>query len=236
LTYWGFGGFMLIVDVFHWPKALWEKKYQADRVYHLNDSKINPPVWKMVPLVLFNQIFIFLPGFYALQWLCDHVDGFPWKLGVRVDRVLPSLPEMVITFTIAVVLEEFCFYYSHRLLHHPRLYKHIHKIHHAYNSPHACASLYAHPLEALLGNLIAMNIPLFVCRFHLLTFYIAVWAGWMSSLIGHCGYDFPLLSLFIPKHDFHDLHHATSKGNYGTAGWLDRWLGTDIKAEKVFSV
>jgi sterol desaturase/sphingolipid hydroxylase (fatty acid hydroxylase superfamily) len=236
LTYWAFGGFMLIVDLYKWPRFIWQKKYQADRLYHPRGTEYNPPFWKMLALVLFNQIFIFLPGFFFLQWVCERVEIFPWKLGVRVDRVLPSLPEMVITFTLAVILEEFCFYYSHWLLHRPFLYKHIHKIHHSYKAPHACASLYAHPLEAILGNLIAMNIPLFVCHFHLLTFYVAICLGWMSSLVGHCGFDFPLLSLFVPKHDFHDLHHARFIGNYGTAGWLDRWLGTDIKIEKTISV
>ena len=39
------------------------------------------------------------------------------------------------------------FYWSHRLLHHPRLYKHFHKQHHEYRGTIGFAAEYAHFVE-----------------------------------------------------------------------------------------
>jgi fatty acid hydroxylase domain-containing protein 2 len=232
LTYWGFGGFMLFVDIYHWPNWMWRRKYQPERAYTSNGSTYNPPLYRVIGVVLFNQCCVFLPGLWAMQWFFTRVDLLPWRTGVRASPELPSLLEVVVTFGIALVVEEPLFYYSHKLLHWRVLYKRIHKMHHAYHAPHSLASLYAHPLEALFCNLLAMNLPLFICNFHLLTCFVAIVLGWASSLVGHCGYEIPVLSWMVPKGNFHDLHHEHSTGNYGTAGWLDRLVGTDIKASE----
>lgn len=232
ITYWAFGLAMLLVDITRRPAWLWQRKYQKTRQYAYAGSEYNPPLVRTVALVLFNQLFVFLPGLWLMQRFFTHTALLPWRTGIRVERELPTLASMLITFSWAVFLEEFLFYYSHWLMHTRLLYRTVHKVHHSYKAPHTIASLYAHPFEALTANLVAMNLPLFVCNFHLLTFYVAICLGWMSSLVGHCGYDLPLLSLFIPKHDFHDLHHERFAGNYGTAGWLDALLGTDIKENK----
>jgi sterol desaturase/sphingolipid hydroxylase (fatty acid hydroxylase superfamily) len=52
-----------------------------------------------------------------------------------------------------MVVEDFTFYWSHRLLHTPFLYKNFHKIHHEYNTSVSIASVYAHPIEYTLGNI-----------------------------------------------------------------------------------
>lgn len=232
LTYWLFGFAMLAVDITHKPAWLWNRKYQKSKMYSYAGSDYNPPLKKTVALVLFNQLFVFLPGLWLMQRFFTNTALLPWSTGIRVDRELPTLISMLVTFSWAVFLEEILFYSSHWLMHVGFFYRNFHKVHHSYRAPHAIASLYAHPVEAVLANLVAMNLPLFVCNFHLLTFYIAISLGWMSSLVGHCGYDVPILSLFIPKHDFHDLHHEKFNGNYGTAGWLDLLLKTNIKDNK----
>ena len=57
---------------------------------------------------------------------------------------------------IAGLANEFWFYYSHRLIHYPPLYKRIHKIHHEWTSPVAAMAIYCHPLEHVFSNLLSV--------------------------------------------------------------------------------
>lgn len=66
-------------------------------------------------------------------------------LGLNWD--LPSISEIVIQIAVGMVLRDTLLYYAHRVLHHPYLYKHLHKVHHQFTAPVALASQYAHPVE-----------------------------------------------------------------------------------------
>ena len=65
----------------------------------------------------------------------------------RVESSFPELGEVVRDFVICLLMREAMFYYSHRLLHVPYLYRRIHKKHHRFTAPIALAAQYAHPIE-----------------------------------------------------------------------------------------
>lgn len=67
--------------------------------------------------------------------------GLPWQ------AELPSFQRVLFDLAGCLIIEEFGFYYTHRLLHHPYLYKHIHKIHHEWTAPIGIVGIYAHPIE-----------------------------------------------------------------------------------------
>jgi len=67
---------------------------------------------------------------------------------------LPSLFVGIIHFLFCMLLREVTFYYSHRLLHHPILYKWIHKKHHNWISPVAISAAYCHPIEHVVSNVL----------------------------------------------------------------------------------
>ena len=50
---------------------------------------------------------------------------------------------------VCLVIEDTWHYFVHRLMHDPRLYKHVHKIHHHYQAPFGMVAEYAHPLETV---------------------------------------------------------------------------------------
>jgi sterol desaturase/sphingolipid hydroxylase (fatty acid hydroxylase superfamily) len=50
---------------------------------------------------------------------------------------------------ICAVIEDTWHYWLHRLMHHKRLYKYVHKVHHTYQAPFGMVAEYAHPVETI---------------------------------------------------------------------------------------
>ncbi|KAM4900051.1 methylsterol monooxygenase 1 isoform 2-T3 [Sylvia borin] len=129
------------------------------------------------------------------------------------------------------VIEDAWHYFLHRLLHHKRIYKYIHKVHHEFVSPFGMQAEYAHPLETLiLGAGFFIGIVVF-CN-HVVLLWAWVICRLMETIDVHSGYDVPLNPLhlvpFYAGARFHDFHHMNFIGNYAsTFTWWDRLFGTD---------
>lgn len=91
----------------------------------------------------------------------------------------------------------------YRLAHHPRVYKHIHKIHHEWTAPIGIIGIYAHPLEHLISNLTPIFSGPLLMGSHIATFWLWFCLAYMSTIISHSGYHFP----FLPSPEAHDFHH-----------------------------
>jgi len=108
------------------------------------------------------------------------------------------------------------------MLHHPKLYPHIHKIHHEYNITVSIASEYAHPLEILVANILptALGAKILGSKMHILTYFMWLVIRVMETCDGHCGYEFSwspyrLLPL-SGSSNYHNFHHYQNVGNYGS--------------------
>lgn len=122
-----------------------------------------------------------------------------------------------------MVIEDFIFFTLHRLLHTPALYKY-HKVHHEFNNTVSIAGLHFHVVEFFLiqslSFLINMRLACLYGPMHISTvviwFVLRIW----DANIGHSGYNFswaPLQLLpFCTNDEFHDFHHTTNSGNYGS--------------------
>ena len=93
--------------------------------------------------------------------------------------------------------------FVHRLLHHPRLYKHIHKIHHEWTAPTGIISVYAHPIEHILSNLWPIWFGTFIMRSHLSVAWLWYTVAVLNTTVSHSGYHLP----FFPSNESHDYHH-----------------------------
>ena len=82
--------------------------------------------------------------------------------GRNEEKEMPSLLEIYICLFICSFLEDFVFYFSHRFLHHPQMYKYIHKIHHENSQLIHINCVYTHPIETVLGNFVPLYFSLFV--------------------------------------------------------------------------
>ena len=108
-----------------------------------------------------------------------------------------------------------------RILHHPLLYKYIHKKHHQWTSPIAITAVYCHPLEHLLSNTIPPVLVIISIKIDqnvytilllqgptLMSSHLAVSWLWYSiaiitTLNDHSGYHFP----GFRSPEAHDYHH-----------------------------
>eukprot|EP00026_Physarum_polycephalum_P014466 Phypoly_transcript_14981.p1 GENE.Phypoly_transcript_14981~~Phypoly_transcript_14981.p1 ORF type:complete len:260 (+),score=29.42 Phypoly_transcript_14981:99-878(+) len=154
-------------------------------------------------LVMLPSMFLFVP-FYNLQL-------FP----------IPSMLTVVWQLIFCQIAEDFTFYFSHRLLHTPWLYKHIHKQHHEFSAPFGWAAEYANPIEFFFGNLIPFSSGLIILHSHIIVYWSwLILRLWYTTDV-HCGFAFPwglerwFGSIYAgPRH--HDNHHKNFKGNYGS--------------------
>jgi sterol desaturase/sphingolipid hydroxylase (fatty acid hydroxylase superfamily) len=140
----------------------------------------------------------------------------------------------MLTIIFCMLCEDFSFHFIHKLLHHPRIYSLIHKIHHSHIVTISIAVEYAHPIEFILGNLIPTTLgPLLLGRnLHIFTFAIWGKVRLTETLEDHSGYEFPWspfrLIPFSASAAYHDFHHSHNVGNYSSFfSFWDTLCGTN---------
>merc|ERR1719193_1300484 len=214
IVFWVANILLLILDNSMHPLAFWFRQYkiQQDQNVPVNKAKL----WRCVKGVLYNQLVvapIFLAAVYPL---------LVWR-GNSFSRQLTDFNSSLVQLGICVLIEEFCFYYSHRILHHPRFYKHFHKTHHEWTAPIGIVSIYCHPVEFVVSNIGPLFVGVIVSKCHLATAWFWFSIAILQTTISHSGYHFPLL----PSPEAHDFHHLKFNQNFGVLGVLDRLHGTD---------
>ncbi|XP_030564712.1 fatty acid hydroxylase domain-containing protein 2 [Drosophila novamexicana] len=213
IVYWLYAAIFTLMDITKRPKFLRKYKIQPGQNEPLDLGRL----WRAVKMVLFNLTVVNL----TITW-CLYVLVLKHYNSIEV-RVLPSFGRAVRDFVAFVVLEETMFYYVHRLLHHKSVYKYVHKKHHEWTSPVAAMTLYAHPLEHVLANLVPVGISLSLLGAHVLVAWVLTSLAVINAMSDHTGYSFPWSGGSVR---FHDYHHAKFNYNYGVTGWLDKLHGT----------
>ncbi|XP_074865870.1 fatty acid hydroxylase domain-containing protein 2 isoform X2 [Carettochelys insculpta] len=136
VVFWSFNGFLMVADVTGKPSFITRYRIQLGK----NDPVDTAKLQQAVCTVLFNQVFLSLPMAILMLPLMK------WQ-GQPCSKELPTFHWFLLELSFSILLEEILFYYSHRLVHHPLLYKRIHKKHHEWTAPVGVVSLYAHPVE-----------------------------------------------------------------------------------------
>lgn len=201
--------FFMVLDIFE-PKFFMKYKIQEEK--KVERSKL----LKAIRVVMFNQfvgLLVSFPLWYILE-----------KRGMTFDASdLPTFGWFLVELVVFTMVEELGFYYSHRLGHHPRLYKHFHKIHHEWTAPVSIIGIYNHWLEHIIANLLPMTLGPMIMGSHLASFWMWSCIVITSTQISHGGYHLP----FLPSPEAHDFHHLKFTNNFGVLGVLDRLHGTD---------
>lgn len=130
-------------------------------------------------------------------------------------------------------IHDFYFYWAHRLMHHPKLFKAVHKVHHLSTNPSPWTAYAFHPLEAFIEAAIIL-IFAFTVPTHAFIIMLFMIFQIIYNVYGHLGYElFPkgfhktVIGRYVNTSVAHNQHHARFHGNYGlyTLIW-DRLFGT----------
>ena len=148
-----------------------------------------------------------------------------------------SLGYWLLTVIPMFFIHDFYFYWAHRLMHHPTLFRSVHKVHHLSTNPSPWTAYAFHPFEAFIEAAIILILA-FTVPTHPFIIMLFMVFQIIYNVYGHLGYElFPKgfhrtwIGRYINTSVSHNQHHAHFHGNYGlyTLIW-DRLFGT-IRAD-----
>jgi len=127
----------------------------------------------------------------------------------------------VFSVLLMVLVHDAYFYWTHRLMHRPEIFKMVHETHHQSTNPTPWAAFSFHPIEALISTGV---IPVFIFIFPVHPVAIFSFITWMTliNVMGHLGYEtFPMsfrkssLGKWHNTSTNHNYHHRNSQYNFG---------------------
>lgn len=190
-----------------------------------------PPVRRMIVefLISLRSVAIFSTVGLSLAVL-DRV-GLVWGPAVA-ERLGPVW--FWASLGLMIVAHDAWFYWAHRLMHQPALFRTFHRRHHRSNNP---SPFTAYSFDLAEAAVQAAFVPLWMLATPMPWGVIGLFMihQIFRNTIGHCGYElFPArrdgrpLMPFLTTVTHHDLHHAQAGWNYGLYfTWWDRWMGTE---------
>ncbi|MBL4869467.1 MAG: sterol desaturase family protein [Robiginitomaculum sp.] len=139
-----------------------------------------------------------------------------------------------LSIPLAIILHDAYFYWTHRAMHHKKLYKLFHLTHHRSHNPTPFTAYSFAIGEAVVMYgfvpILMVSIPM-----HTGAMSIVLLAMIFKNAVGHCGYELfpkgttktPILRLNTTV-THHDMHHEKASGNYGFYfTYWDKWMGTE---------
>jgi len=128
---------------------------------------------------------------------------------------------LFVSLVILMLIHETYYYWIHRWMHLPRIFKTIHKIHHNSHIPSPWTAFSFHPIEGLLEGLI-LPLMLFIIPVHYITLLVYLTIMTISSVVNHLNIEiYPenkglgIWSSWLIGASHHSLHHSEYRHNYG---------------------
>lgn len=181
--------------------------------------------------IFFSTISIIIFSFPPLYMLYD--DNIRPHTTFYTDISEYGWVYTILAFPLMLLMHDTYFYWAHRLMHHPVLFKTFHLIHHKSTNPSPWAAYAFHPLEAIIESLIFV-LFLFMIPIHSIHLTLFFIFSLVYNVYGHLGFElYPKgfnkhwLGKWINTSTCHNQHHQYFKGNYGLYFTIwDRIMGT----------
>ena len=201
----------------------------TDRVRPGYHAKLRPQIRREIGWSLASAAIYGVPaGIVAWGW-----QERGWTL-IYTDPAQYPLWMMPVSLFVYLFAHDTWFYWTHRLMHRPKLFRIMHAVHHASRPPTAWAAMSFHPSEAITGALV---IPLlvFLVPIHVGALGLVLAIMTVMGVTNHMGWEmFPRglvhsrLGGWLITASHHQRHHEEYRCNYGLYfRFWDRLCGTD---------
>ena len=194
-------------------------------LYAGQDRQIRREIgWSLVSALIYGApAGLIAWGWQERDWTLIYADLGEWPLW--------WLPVSIFLYLFA---HDSWFYWTHRLMHRPRLFKLAHAVHHASRPPTAWAAMSFHPIEAISG---AIVIPflVFIIPIHYGALLVVLSIMTVMGVTNHMGWElFPRFLVegragnWLITASHHHRHHQQYGCNYGLYfRFWDRLCHTD---------
>jgi lathosterol oxidase len=221
------GRYLLVAGIFHlvfyiWSPNKWKQRKLSAKPYSKEPLR-KEICWSMITAMIFS-----ITGALA---------GMLWQRGwMKVYTNVSDYPVwwMPASFAIAVVLHETYYYWLHRWMHHPKIFRVVHKAHHDSNITSPWTAFSFHPLEGLL-QAIFLPLLLLLLPMHVYVLLLQLTLMTISSVVNHLDIEiYPrnfqnhALGKWLIGATHHSLHHKQFRYNYGLYfTFWDKWKRTE---------
>src|SRR5215213_102261 len=217
LIAWLFYGFFYL-----WRGDKWKQRKISPKAYKKKQF-LKEFTWSMVTAL----VFAFTGSFSFLLWQHGYTR-------IYTDVNDYSLLWLPLSFSIALIIHETYYYWLHRFMHHPAVFKFVHKVHHESNITSPWTAFSFHPLEGFLQAIFLPVLLLFL-PMHYSIILLMLTMMTFSSVINHldieiypAGFNKHFLGRWLIGATHHALHHKQFKHNYGLYfTFWDKWKKTE---------
>jgi len=185
--YFKFAGLAFVIFYFILTRPMWFRKVQK-KMPKLTDYG-RDIMYSLISVTIFATVAL-LVFYYGKEYTNGYANISDY-----------GVPYYILSWVMMFAIHDTYFYWMHRAMHHPFLFKHVHLVHHKSTNPSPWTAYAFHPIE---GFLEAMIVPMYPKGFH------KTWIG-----------------KYINTSVAHNLHHDKFHGNYGLYFLIwDRLFGT----------
>ena len=221
------GRYFFIAGLFYfifyqWQTVKWQARKINNRDYRAGQFR-KEVGWSLITAFIFS--------------LTGAAMGLAWQTGwLKIYTPVQAYPLwwLPLSLLLALLLHETYYYWLHRWMHQPKIFRIVHKVHHNSTITSPWTAFSFHPLEGLLQ---AVFLPalLLVMPMHLYVLIVQLTVMTFSSVINHL--DIEVYPKGFHKNTFgrwligathHSLHHKQFKYNYGLYfTFWDKWKKTE---------
>lgn len=171
---------------------------------------------------------------FAGVGFCMYLASRAGWLTIYQDFSIRGPVYFAVTFAAMFIGQDAYFYWTHRAMHHPRLFRTFHLTHHRSRTPTPWTA-YAFDIPEALVTVAFVPLWVALVPMHDLAIFTFVTVQIVRNVMGHAGVELSPVSgrpsrLFgwLNTTTHHDLHHQDMRSNYALYfTWWDRMMGTE---------